>query len=154
MILKNYDLFMDICERIRECRKEKNLSQASLAKAINVSPGAVGQWETNPMVEIKAKNLLSMARVFNVSPSWLEFGIGKKEGNKADALDTSEISQELLESCILKINDALFWLDREIPPAIKAKMIAKLYMFGGVASPEDVRSIVYSVYDKSENGHP
>ncbi|MBQ3220264.1 MAG: helix-turn-helix transcriptional regulator [Clostridia bacterium] len=57
-------------DRLLELRKEKNLSQATLAKALGVSFSVVCYWETNRS-EPTAPNIVKIAEFFNVSADYL-----------------------------------------------------------------------------------
>ena len=47
-------------------RKEKDLSQPELAKALNVSKGMISFWE-NGIYEPTASNIIAVAKFFNIS---------------------------------------------------------------------------------------
>ena len=53
-------------DRIKEYRKERNLSQAQLAKAIGVSQKAVDYWERN-ISEPKASYIIRLVKFFDVT---------------------------------------------------------------------------------------
>ena len=57
-------------DRLLELRKEKKISQAKLAKDIEVSFSVVCYWETNRS-EPTAPNLVKLAEYFNVSVDYL-----------------------------------------------------------------------------------
>lgn len=57
-------------ERLLELRKEKNLSQASLAKELGVSFSLICYWETDRS-EPTAPNIVKVANYFNVSCDYL-----------------------------------------------------------------------------------
>ncbi len=59
-----------LAEKILELRKEKNISQAKLAKALDVSYSVVCYWETDRS-EPTAPNLVKIAKFFNVSVDYL-----------------------------------------------------------------------------------
>ena len=59
-----------IGKRIKELRKEKNLSQKALAKAIGVSQKAIDYWERE-INEPKAGYIVLMCDYFNVSADYL-----------------------------------------------------------------------------------
>ena len=61
---------MNIANRIKELRQEKNLSQQSLAKEINVSQKAIDFWEKG-VNEPKASYIIQLAKYFNVSTDYL-----------------------------------------------------------------------------------
>ena len=62
-------------ERFLELRKEKGISQAKLAKDLQVSFSVVCYWETDRS-EPTAPNLVKIADYFNVSVDYL---LGRKE---------------------------------------------------------------------------
>lgn len=57
-------------ERLMELRKERGLSQATVAKDLGVSLGIVCYWETNKS-DPTASNIAKVARYFNVSADYL-----------------------------------------------------------------------------------
>lgn len=59
-----------ICDRIKELRKEKNISQKALGKAIGVSQKAIDYWERG-VNEPKASYIVAMADFFGVSTDYL-----------------------------------------------------------------------------------
>ena len=62
-------------ERLLELRKEKGISQAALAKALEVSYAVVCYWETDRS-EPTAPNLVKLADYFDVSVDYL---LGRKD---------------------------------------------------------------------------
>lgn len=81
---------MTFGHRIKIVRSAIGLSQQELAEAISnfvdrkkVTRTAVTQWELGMVQEIESGNLLKMAKVLNVSPEWLRYGVGKQEGDPA-----------------------------------------------------------------------
>ena len=63
------------CERLKELRKEKNLSMKQLAIKLNTTDAAISNWE-NGINEPKISYLKSIAEFFNVSADYL---IGLKD---------------------------------------------------------------------------
>ena len=57
-------------ERLMELRKNRGLSQATIAKDLGVSLGIVCYWETNKS-DPTAPNIVKIARYFNVSADYL-----------------------------------------------------------------------------------
>ncbi|MBQ9081697.1 MAG: helix-turn-helix transcriptional regulator [Clostridia bacterium] len=57
-------------ERLKSLRKEKNLGQNALAKAINVSNASISYWETGKQ-EPCAEALFKLAVFFNVSADYI-----------------------------------------------------------------------------------
>lgn len=61
---------MDIGDRIKRARRDAGLSQRALAKAIGVSFGAVGQWESHVKTPGR-DNVLAVAKETLVSVDWI-----------------------------------------------------------------------------------
>ena len=61
---------MIIGERIKELRKEKGISQLTLAKAVGVDKRAIIFWEQQ-INEPKASYIVNLAHYFNVSTDYL-----------------------------------------------------------------------------------
>lgn len=58
------------CERLKELREEKNLSQRSLAKELGISQAAIARWEANlqtPSID----TAISLATYFKVTIDYL-----------------------------------------------------------------------------------
>lgn len=71
----------NIGQRMRELRKEKNITQPELAKMLGVSNGAIGNWETgNRQPDDAAK--IRMADIFGVSVDYL---LGRTDDKKNTA---------------------------------------------------------------------
>lgn len=76
---------MDIGKKIKELREEKELSQAQLAKKINVSQKAIDFWEKD-INEPKASYIHNLATFFNVTSDYI-LGLEDEFGNKIDQND-------------------------------------------------------------------
>lgn len=59
-----------ICDRIKELRKEKNISQKILGQKIGVSQKAIDYWERG-VNEPKASYIIAMAKFFDVSADYI-----------------------------------------------------------------------------------
>ena len=59
-----------ICERIKELRLERNLSQMQLAKALQMSQSAVAKWELGK-TEPTASAIILLAKLFGESADYL-----------------------------------------------------------------------------------
>ena len=53
-------------QNLRTLRKEKNLTQPELAKALNVSNGMISFWE-NEKYEPTASNIIAVEKFFDIS---------------------------------------------------------------------------------------
>lgn len=68
-----------LAERITIALSETDLTQADLARACGIKPPSVWAWFNGDTKNLKGKNLVIVARLLNVSESWLASGIGKKQ---------------------------------------------------------------------------
>lgn len=64
-----------IGRRIKQVRKDADLTQEAFAKRLSVTRGAVGNWELGK--GIKRDNLLSISNAFGCSVEWLATGSSK-----------------------------------------------------------------------------
>jgi transcriptional regulator with XRE-family HTH domain len=69
--------------RIKEARDRADMSQNELARLLDITGGAVGQWELGITIP-RAQTINRLSEIFGVSPDWL---LGK-EGRKTDAVRT------------------------------------------------------------------
>ncbi len=72
----------ELAERLKELRKENNISLMTLGKAIGVSDVAVMKWEKN-LSEPTANNIKNLAIYFDVSSDYL-LGIENYDFTKTD----------------------------------------------------------------------
>ena len=63
------------CDRLKELRKEKGVSQLELGKLVNVSKMAVSHWESEHS-EPSISQLIALAEFFGVTVDYL---VGKEE---------------------------------------------------------------------------
>jgi transcriptional regulator with XRE-family HTH domain len=77
-----------ISERIKSARRSAGLTQRQLAEKLDVSAGAVGQWETGGVPT--AERLATLADSLRVSLDWL---LGKSPN--ADELGTVQMEEDL-----------------------------------------------------------
>lgn len=66
----NSNSFSSIGERIKDLREEKGLTQAELAKKLNVKRETVNQWENN-VRDLKTQYTISLANEFGVSADYI-----------------------------------------------------------------------------------
>lgn len=76
-----------IADRIKELREKKNLTQAALAKKLNVTRSSVNAWEMGISIPSTAL-IVDIARLFHVSTDYL-LGI-----NATTALDISGLNDK------------------------------------------------------------
>lgn len=69
-----------IGKKIKALRQEHKITQAELARILNVTRSAVALWETNKTLP-DIKNIIELANVFNISTDYL-LGIEDESGRK------------------------------------------------------------------------
>ena len=57
--------------RIQAARLAKGLTQQQVADLVGVSKGAISQWESGKIEDLKADNILKLADVLEVSARWI-----------------------------------------------------------------------------------
>lgn len=101
---------MNTAQRIAALRDEKHMSQAELAKALNISASTVGMWETGK--RMPSPDLIkSLSKLFGVSSDYLLGITDKRHYYSLSDKDNRAIDQ--------KIKDILDGLDPEGPDFFK-----------------------------------
>lgn len=88
-----------IGQRIAALRKNARLSQAELARALGVSPSAVGMYEQGRR-EPSAACLVALAQVFGISTDYLLTG---KPAQPRDSQILTEMVEELVDLTQLRL---------------------------------------------------
>ena len=70
---------MDIGKKIKEARKNKNMTQEELGNIIGVQKSAIAKYESGRVVNIKRSTLQKIASALNRRPSELVFEDSPKE---------------------------------------------------------------------------
>ena len=107
---------MCIAKRIKECRKNKGLTQKELSNLLNVSPMTVRRWEWDerkPNIDI----MPTLAKILDTS---VEYLMGLQDNHKTSETNTQEISLLKLAE---KINDENIVLKAPITVGMSDKMI-------------------------------
>lgn len=66
----NLDMLIIFGKRLKDCRRDANMTQAQLAAMLNVSKTTICQWETHKQ-EPSLEDVVSIARIFQVSANYL-----------------------------------------------------------------------------------
>ena len=61
---------MEIGEKIKRARQEAGITQAELARRLNVTPQTIGQYERG-LINPKYETALKFAEALDLQPSWL-----------------------------------------------------------------------------------
>lgn len=94
-----------LASRIRQCRKDAKLSQATLAEKLGVDRSAVAQWERDTAVSPTVGHLAQIALSTGVAFEWLATGRGPKiiggEGEQPPAFVMDYVAQSETEERLL-----------------------------------------------------
>lgn len=94
-----------IGERIKECRKALKLTQAQVARKLNVSYVAVSQWERDDTTP-SGKNLYNLANALGCTTTWLLYGMENTETAQPSAQTPLIYSVPLISA-----GQARMWLE-------------------------------------------
>lgn len=97
---------MTIGKRIKELREKRGMSQVDLADKIYVSKQTLYKYENGIITNIPSDKIESIAKVFNISPSYL-MGWNDDDSSGSDGYytnpETAKLAQELFENHDLRI---------------------------------------------------
>lgn len=133
---------MELKEKLVDLRKEKCLSQAELAEAINVSRQAISRWEVGSAIP-SADNLMWLSKFYEVSMDELmdiscDGGQEKSQEKPAVKSKTGVSPKFLMFLCVLAV-------------IIAVAVWAVLYMFQGTENEKiGLRELESKEYSSSE----
>lgn len=115
---------MDFATRIRTARRRAGLSQQKLARLLNVSRGAVANWESAVASSPSTSNLQRLALITGVAIEWLATG----QGAMASAeLFNAAMSSGVASICEMESNLlAIFRVASESDKALIVQMVQLL----------------------------
>lgn len=86
-------------DRIKNRRKELNLTQREVAKLAKVSHVSISKWESSDN-EPRGQHLFQLSKALRCSPTWILFGDETHQPTipepNQDALDLDEVENELI----------------------------------------------------------
>ena len=108
---------MSIGGRFLEIRKARGLNQVDVAAAIDVSHGALVNYEKG-LREPPATAIIAFSQTYNVNPTWLLLGEGRPERSSLDDIYGRSIGiawaylsrggDDVEEGALIKLGSALF----------------------------------------------
>lgn len=69
--------------RIRIARQKAGLSKKDIARALQLTPSAVSQWENHTTHNIRLNHFFSLARLLEQDPEWLATGKAPAKGKNS-----------------------------------------------------------------------
>lgn len=118
--------------RILRQRKALKLSQSELASKVGVSRVAIGNWESDPDVEIGGEKLLNLADALGISPHYIVFG---KEKAPID-VDLESMRNHVVEGLF----DLVISSDISIKKGTDPKDLANFLLNKFVVLPKSINS--------------
>lgn len=101
--------YKKICERILQCRKNKNMTQVELSEILGISHQAVSKWEKGESLP-DIEQLLRLTKLFNLTME--QILLGQSEGLTDENVVETEIA--CLNSTELIWNDVLKVVEKQI----------------------------------------
>lgn len=125
--------------RLRDLRNSKGMSQATLAKELNVSKSTIGLWETGDTLP-DAKSLYALAKIFGVSSDYLLClsDVSSTDADVAAVCEATGLEEEIVEY-FMDCNKKQY-ADGEFDPLLE---------FSSLFSPLSLNGLLFSVYTYS-----
>ena len=79
-----------MARKIKELRRERNLTLEQVAKVVGVGKSTVRKWETGMIANMKRDKISALAKALGTTPAYL---MGWEEGQKNIPQDKSELSE-------------------------------------------------------------
>ena len=103
---------MTIGQRIRECRKNKEMTQEALAEKMLTDKSTISLYE-NDKIDIKSSVIVELAKALGCTGGYLLEGTGMADTNEELLLLFSKIKNEKVKVIAIKQLEALISLEVE-----------------------------------------
>lgn len=94
---------MDIKDKLKDRRKELNMTMLDVANRVGVSEATVSRWESGDIANMRRDKIVSLAKALQVHPSfimgWEDESKGKEQPE--NELPLSESQKAILQLCEL-----------------------------------------------------
>ena len=119
---------MSIGERISDLRKEQNISQADLAKMLDVSRQAVSKWETDQSSP-DTLNLIKLADLLDTDVEFLASGRRTYGRRPPVVIKTVETVEKIVEKPIIQTVEKVVEKTVEVPVVqyVEKPVVKKVY---------------------------
>lgn len=98
---------MNVGKRVKELRKEKNMTLEDVAKSIGVSRATVLKYESGAIATIPTERVHQLANLFKVTRPYLMGWTDERNVNPSENLD--KVAKKLLESNESAVRDGGYW---------------------------------------------
>ena len=119
---------MSIGERITELRKEQNISQLQLAKALEVSRQAVSKWE-NDQASPDSLKMIRLAEVLDTDIEYLTTGRQNYGRRPPVVIKTVETVENVVEKPVIQVVEKIVEkvIEKPVVEFVEKPVIKKVY---------------------------
>ncbi len=130
---------MSLGERIVTLRKQKNISQGQLAKALDVSRQAVSKWE-NGLASPDAVKLIQLADVLDTDIEYLTSGRRNFVRRPPVVIKTQETVEKIVEKPVIQVVEKVVEKIVEVPVVeyVDRPVVKKVYRKQIVRNPVEI----------------
>lgn len=116
---------MSIGERITELRKEQNLSQGQLARALDVSRQAVSKWE-NDLSSPDSLKLIKLADLLDTDIEYLTTGRKSYAIRPPVVLETVKTVERIVEKPVVRVVEKVVEVEKPVLEYVEKPVIKKV----------------------------
>lgn len=113
---------MSVGERITELRKQKNISQNQLAKALAVSRQAVSKWENSQAIPDSLK-MIKLAEFLETDIEYLTTGRQVVPSRPPVVIKTVETVEKVVEKPVIQVVEKIVEREVEVPVEIQVPVV-------------------------------
>lgn len=127
---------MSIGERIFELRKQKNISQVQLAKALGISRQAVSKWE-NDLAAPDMMNLIRLADLLVTDTEYLATGVHAKQKAQPSVVTVVQRVDNVVEKVVEKPVEVekIVEVERVVEKVIEIPKVKKVVRYRYLRNP-------------------
>ena len=127
---------MSIGERILELRKQKNISQVQLAKALGISRQAVSKWE-NDLAAPDMMNLIHLADLLVTDTEYLTTGVHAKQKAQPSVVTVVQRVDNVVEKVVEKPVEVekIVEVERVVEKVIEIPKVKKVVRYRYLRNP-------------------
>lgn len=104
-----------LSSRIKQARIKSGISQAELARRMDISRASVSIWESGG--NVSQDNIIKLSSLLKVTPEWLQYDVSARP----------EVDVEMLKNCLIKTEFMSKKLDVDLNQDQQARLAAYLY---------------------------
>jgi transcriptional regulator with XRE-family HTH domain len=104
-----------LSQRIKQARLKAGISQAELARRMNISRASVSIWESGG--NVSQDNIVRLSKLLRVTPEWLQYEVGARP----------EVDIAILKDCLVKVDKVSEKMKQKLSRDQYARITAYLY---------------------------